>query len=130
MRISDWSSDVCSSELCKVIGLSVDPVGDHDRWLADIKDATGGEVRYPIIGDHDLNVAKLYGMLPAGEAGTSEGRTAATNQTVRTVFLIGPHNPIKAMLDRKSIVCGKGVSVRVDLGVLPTLTTQKHHKPN
>src|SRR3546814_5837877 len=94
MRISDWSSDVCSSDLekrnCKIIGLSVDPVGDHDRWLADIKDATGGEVRYPIIGDHDLNVAKLYGMLPAGEAGTSEGRTAATNQTVRTVFLIGP----------------------------------------
>src|SRR3546814_20704255 len=77
MRISDWSSDVCSS---------------------DLKDATGGEVRYPIIGDHDLNVAKLYGMLPAGEAGTSEGRTAATNQTVRTVFLIGPDKLIKALL--------------------------------
>src|SRR3546814_6154582 len=94
MRISDWSSDVCSSDLekrnCKIIGLSVDPVGDHDRWLADIKDATGGEVRYPIIGDHDLNVAKLYGMISAGEAGTPEGRTEATNQTVRTDLLIRP----------------------------------------
>jgi len=83
---------------CKVIGLSVDPVGDHGRWLSDIKKATGGEVTYPIIGDHDLNVAKLYGMLPADAGTTAEGRTAATNQTVRTVFLIGPDKLIKAML--------------------------------
>ena len=83
---------------CKVIGLSVDPVGDHGRWLSDIKKATGGEVTYPIIGDHDLNVAKLYGMLPADARTTAEGRTAATNQTVRTVFLIGPDKLIKAML--------------------------------
>jgi thioredoxin-dependent peroxiredoxin len=83
---------------CKVIGLSVDPIGDHERWLADIKMATGGEVTYPIIGDHDLNVAKLYGMLPADAGETSEGRTAATNHTVRTVFLIGPDKLIKAML--------------------------------
>ena len=83
---------------CKVIGLSVDPVGDHGRWLSDIKKATGGEVTYPIIGDHDLNVAKLYGMLPADAGTTAEGRTAATNQTVRTVFLIGPDKVIKAML--------------------------------
>jgi alkyl hydroperoxide reductase subunit AhpC len=83
---------------CKVIGLSVDPVGDHGRWLSDIKKATGGEVTYPIIGDHDLNVAKLYGMLPADAGTTAAGRTAATNQTVRTVFLIGPDKLIKAML--------------------------------
>ena len=83
---------------CKVIGLSVDPVGDHGRWLSDIKKATGGEVTYPIIGDHDLNVAKLYGMLPADAGTTAEGRTAATNQTVRTVFLIGPDKLIRAML--------------------------------
>jgi alkyl hydroperoxide reductase subunit AhpC len=82
----------------KVIGLSVDQVGDHGRWLADIKAATGGDVQYPLIGDHDLNVAKLYNMLPADAGETAEGRTAATNATVRTVFLIGPDKLIKAML--------------------------------
>lgn len=82
----------------KVIGLSVDPVGDHERWLGDIKDATGGEVKYPIIGDHDLKVSKLYDMLPADAGSTSQGRTAATNQTVRTVFVIGPDKLIKATL--------------------------------
>ena len=82
----------------KVIGLSVDPVGDHDRWKKDIRDVTGGDVQYPMIGDHDLKVAKLYDMLPADTAGTSEGRTAATNATVRTVFVIGPDKLIKATL--------------------------------
>jgi thioredoxin-dependent peroxiredoxin len=82
----------------KVIGLSVDPVGSHEKWLADIRDATGGDVRYPLIGDSDLAVAKLYDMLPADAGDTSEGRTAATNQTVRTVYLIGPDKLIKAML--------------------------------
>jgi alkyl hydroperoxide reductase subunit AhpC len=83
---------------CKIIGLSVDPVDDHERWLSDITDATGGKVKYPLIGDGDLAVAKLYDMLP-GDAGTSsQGRTAATNQTVRTVYLIGPDKLIKAML--------------------------------
>jgi alkyl hydroperoxide reductase subunit AhpC len=82
----------------KVIGLSVDPVGDHGRWLGDIKAATGGDVQYPLIGDNDLHVAKLYNMLPADAGETSEGRTAATNATVRTVFLIGPDKLIKAML--------------------------------
>jgi thioredoxin-dependent peroxiredoxin len=82
----------------KVIGLSVDPVGDHDRWKKDIRDVTGGDVQYPMIGDHDLKVAKLYDMLPADTAGTSEGRTAATNATVRTVFIIGPDKLIKATL--------------------------------
>jgi thioredoxin-dependent peroxiredoxin len=83
---------------CKVIGLSVDPVTDHQRWLNDIRDVTGGTVSYPLIGDSDLNVAKLYDMLPADAGATSEGRTAATNHTVRTVYLIGPDKLIKAML--------------------------------
>lgn len=83
---------------CKVIGLSVDPVTDHERWLADIKDVTGVAVDYPLIGDDDLAVAKLYDMLPADAGTTSQGRTAATNQTVRTVYLIGPDRLIKAML--------------------------------
>lgn len=87
-----------TSRNCKVIGLSVDPVGDHDRWLSDIKAATGGEVTYPIIGDSDLKVAQAYEMLPADAGDSSEGRTAADNQTVRTVYLIGPDKIIKAML--------------------------------
>jgi len=82
----------------KIIGISVDPVGDHDRWKKDIRDVTGGDVQYPMIGDHDLKVAKLYDMLPADTTGTSEGRTAATNATVRTVFIIGPDKLIKATL--------------------------------
>lgn len=82
----------------KVIGLSVDPVTDHERWLGDIKDATGGEVKYPLIGDHDLNVAKLYQMLPGDAGNSSQGRTAATNQTVRTVYIIGPDKLVKAAL--------------------------------
>lgn len=83
---------------CKVIGLSVDPVDDHERWLQDIKDVTGGTVNYPLIGDSDLAVAKLYDMLPADAGTSSAGRTAATNQTVRTVYLIGPDKLVKAML--------------------------------
>lgn len=82
----------------KVIGLSVDPVGDHERWLSDITDVTGGVVKYPMIGDHDLKVAKLYDMLPADAGDTAQGRTAATNATVRTVYVIGPDKLIKAML--------------------------------
>ncbi len=82
----------------KVIGLSVDPVGDHERWLSDITDVTGGVGKYPMIGDHDLKVAKLYDMLPADAGDTAQGRTAATNATVRTVYVIGPDKLIKAML--------------------------------
>jgi len=82
----------------KVIGLSVDPVGDHDRWRGDIREVTGGDVQYPMIGDSDLKVAKLYDMLPADAGDTSVGRTAATNQTVRTVFIVGPDKLIKATL--------------------------------
>ena len=83
---------------CKLIGLSVDPVENHDKWAADIEETQGSAVKYPMIGDTDLAVAKLYNMLPADEAGTSEGRTAATNATVRAVFIIGPDKRIKLML--------------------------------
>jgi alkyl hydroperoxide reductase subunit AhpC len=82
----------------KLIGLSVDPVDNHQKWQKDIEETQGATVKYPMIGDNDLAVAKLYNMLPAEEAGTSEGRTAATNQTVRTVFVIGPDKKIKMML--------------------------------
>jgi len=82
----------------KIIGLSVDKVGDHQGWAQDIKDVTGNEVNFPMIGDHDLKVAKLYNMLPANAGETSEGRTAANNATVRTVYIVGPDKLIKAML--------------------------------
>ncbi len=82
----------------KIIGLSVDPVEDHHRWLEDVNRVGGCEVDYPIIADHDLHIAKLYDMLPAEEQGTAQGRTPVHNQTVRTVFIIGPDKQIKAML--------------------------------
>ena len=82
----------------KLIGLSVDPVENHARWAADIEETQGHAVKYPMIGDTDLAVAKLYNMLPAEEPGTSEGRTAATNATVRSVFVIGPDKKIKLMM--------------------------------
>jgi alkyl hydroperoxide reductase subunit AhpC len=82
----------------RVIGLSVDPVEDHNRWLEDVNRVGGCTVRYPLIADPDLAVAKLYGMLPEDSGDTSEGRTAAANQTVRTVYIIGPDKRIKAML--------------------------------
>ena len=83
---------------CKIIGLSVDPVDNHEKWAKDIEETQGSKVNYPMIGDSDLKVAKLYNMLPADESGTSEGRTAATNATVRSVFIIGPDKKIKLML--------------------------------
>ena len=82
----------------KVIGLSVDPVENHARWSTDIADATGHAPNYPMIGDTDLAVAKLYDMLPAATAGTAEGRTAADNMTVRNVFVIGPDKKIKLII--------------------------------
>jgi thioredoxin-dependent peroxiredoxin len=82
----------------KLIGLSIDPVDSHGKWASDIEETQGAKVKYPIIGDTDLSVAKLYNMLPADEAGTSDGRTAATNATVRSVFIIGPDKKIKLML--------------------------------
>jgi thioredoxin-dependent peroxiredoxin len=126
IRFHDWLGDswgvlfshpkdftpVCTTELgylaklqpefdkrnTKIIGLSVDPVEDHNRWLKDVEGHGGAKVHYPIIADHDLNVAKKYDMLEADAGDTSQGRTAATNQTVRTVFIIGPDKLIKAML--------------------------------
>jgi alkyl hydroperoxide reductase subunit AhpC len=125
IRFHDWIGDqwailfshpkdftpVCTTELgymakiepeftkrnAKLIGLSVDPVGRHQEWLRDIEETQGAKVRYPLIGDSDLKVAKLYNMLPAEEA-PSDARTAATNATVRSVFIIGPDKKIKLML--------------------------------
>ena len=82
----------------KVLGLSVDPVDNHTKWAADIKETQGIAPNYPMIGDTDLKVSKLYGMLPADTEGTSEGRTPATNATVRNVFIIGPDKRIKLLL--------------------------------
>ncbi len=83
---------------CKVIGLSIDSVDDHEAWLKDIEETQGHAVNYPLIGDTDLKVAKLYDMLPDDAGDSSAGRTAADNATARTVFLIGPDKKIKAML--------------------------------
>jgi len=125
IRFHDWIGDswaclfshpkdftpVCTTELgymakiepeftkrnTKLIGLSVDPVGRHAEWSRDIEETQGAKVTYPMIGDADLNVAKLYNMLPADEVG-ADGRTAANNATVRSVFVIGPDKKIKLML--------------------------------
>src|SRR3954471_18471896 len=82
----------------KILGLSVDPVEHHAKWAADIKETQGFAPNYPMIGDPELKIAKLYGMLPASETGTAAGRTAANNATVRTVFIIGPDKKIKLHL--------------------------------
>jgi alkyl hydroperoxide reductase subunit AhpC len=83
---------------CKIIGLSVDPVGNHAKWSKDIEETQGHAVNYPLIGDPELKVAKAYDMLPAEAGNTAEGRTPADNATVRSVFVIGPDKKIKAML--------------------------------
>lgn len=126
IRFHDWIGDgwavlfshpkdftpVCTTELgylarlqpeferrgVKIIGLSVDPVDRHAAWADDIAETQGATVGYPIIGDTDLNVAKLYDMLPEDEPGSADGRTAADNATVRAVFIIGPDKKIKAQL--------------------------------
>ncbi len=126
LRFHDWIGDswavlfshpkdftpVCTTELgymarmkpefdkrnTKIIGLSVDPVDDHARWANDIKETQGHAPNYPMIGDSDLNVAKLYDMLPASLPGSSQGRTAADNMTVRNVFVVGPDKKIKLIL--------------------------------
>lgn len=82
----------------KILGLSVDPVADHARWADDIRDVTGYAPNYPLIGDKELKVAKLFGMLPADAGNSSEGRTAANNQTVRSVFVIDPSKKIRLIL--------------------------------
>jgi len=83
---------------CKIIGLSVDPVGNHSKWASDIEETQGHAVHFPMIGDTTLAIAKLYDMLPADAGETSEGRTAATNATVRTVFVIDPNKKVRLML--------------------------------
>src|SRR5258706_2033127 len=126
IRFHDWIGDswavlfshpkdftpVCTTELgymarlkpefdkrrTKVIGLSVDPVGNHAKWAEDIRETQGHAPNFPMIGDTTLAVSKLYGMLPADLEGTCDGRTAADNQTVRTVFVIGPDKKIKLMI--------------------------------
>jgi thioredoxin-dependent peroxiredoxin len=82
----------------KIIGLSVDAIGDHERWARDIEETQGYAPNYPIIGDADFNVAKLYGMLPADTSGEAKSRTPADNQTVRNVFVIGPDKKVKLIL--------------------------------
>ncbi|MEO6198970.1 MAG: peroxiredoxin [Sphingomicrobium sp.] len=126
IRFHDWIGDkfailfshpkaftpVCTTELgymagladefakrgTNIIGLSVDSTEDNKRWLPDIEEVSGNKVDYPVIGDSDLNVAKLYNMLPADAGDSAEGRTAANNATVRTVYIIGPDKKIRAML--------------------------------
>ena len=82
----------------KIIGLSIDPINDHKQWLADVEEVGNTVVNYPVIADTDLKVAKLYNMFPADETGSAEGRTAMTNATVRSVFVIGPDKNIKLMI--------------------------------
>jgi alkyl hydroperoxide reductase subunit AhpC len=126
IRFYDWVGDswcvifshpkdftpVCTTELgymakikpefdkrnCKILGLSVDSVDDHKRWSKDIEEVMGAKPEYPMIGDGDLKIAKLYGMLPAGAGDTAKGRTAADNATVRNVYIIGPDKKVKLMI--------------------------------
>jgi alkyl hydroperoxide reductase subunit AhpC len=126
IRFHDWIGDayailfshpkdftpVCTTELgymaklkpefdrrnTRLIGLSVDPVDSHEKWAKDIEETQGQAPNYPLIGDPELSVAKLYDMLPAGAGTTSEGRTPTDNLTVRSVFIVGPDKKIKAML--------------------------------
>ena len=126
IRFHDWVGDswavlfshpkdftpVCTTELgymarikpefdmrhVKIIGLSIDSTGDHAKWAADIAETQGSAPNYPIIGDDDFNVAKLYGMLPASASGDARARTPADNQTVRNVFVIGPDRKVKLIL--------------------------------
>jgi len=110
---------------CKIIGLSVDPVANHSRWANDIHETQGHAVNYPMIGDPELKVAKLYDMLPASSGSTSEGRTAADNATVRTVFVIGPDKKIKLML---SYPMSTGRNFDEVLRVLDSIQLTAKHK--
>ena len=82
----------------KIIGLSIDPLDDHQKWLKDVEEVGKTSVRYPVIADTSLEIAKLYNMFPADESGTAQGRTAMTNATVRSIFIIGPAKNIKLMM--------------------------------
>src|SRR5487761_990164 len=109
----------------KIIGLSVDPVSNHTKWAADIEKTQGHRVNYPMIGDPELKIAKLYDMLPADAGNTSEGRTPATNATVRTVFVIGPDKKIKLML---SYPMSTGRNFDEVLRVLDSIQLTAKHK--
>lgn len=109
----------------KIIGLSVDPVDNHAQWAADIEETQGFMPNYPMIGDTDLEVAKLYGMLPAGAGETSEGRTAVDNQTVRTVFVIAPDKSIKLMI---SYPMSTGRNFNEILRVIDSMQLTAKHK--
>jgi len=110
---------------CRIIGLSVDPVQDHERWAKDIEEVTGHAVGYPMIGDADLKVAKLYGMLPEDAGNTAAGRTAADNQTVRNVLVIAPDKSIKAMI---SYPMSTGRNFHEILRLLDSLQLTAQHK--
>jgi alkyl hydroperoxide reductase subunit AhpC len=110
---------------CKIIGLSVDPVTQHSKWAADIEATQGHKVNYPMIGDPQLKVAKQYDMLPAESGDTCEGRTAANNATVRTVFIVGPDKKIKLML---SYPMSTGRNFDEVLRVLDSIQLTAKHK--
>ena len=109
----------------KIIALSVDPVSDHKKWSADIEETQGHKVNYPMIGDPELRIAKLYGMLPAESGNTSAGRTPADNATVRTVFVIGPDKKIKLQL---SYPMSTGRNFDEVLRVLDSIQLTAKHK--
>jgi thioredoxin-dependent peroxiredoxin len=109
----------------KILGLSVDPVSDHAKWAQDIEDVTGHAPNYPLVGDHDLQVAKLYGMLPADAGNTSQGRTAATNQTVRSVFVVDPNKKIRLLL---TYPMATGRNFQEILRVIDSLQLTDKHK--
>ncbi len=110
---------------CRILGLSVDPVADHERWALDIEETTGTAPNYPLIGDTELRIAKLYGMLPAETAGGATGRTAADNATVRSVFIIGPDRQIKLIL---TYPMSTGRNFDEILRVLDSLQLTARHK--
>ncbi len=110
---------------CKIIGLSVDPVESHLKWEKDIEETQGAAVTYPMIGDTDLAVAKLYDMLPAEEGDSCEGRTAVNNQTVRSVFVVGPDKKIKLQLTYPMTT---GRNFNEILRVLDSLQLTSEHK--
>jgi alkyl hydroperoxide reductase subunit AhpC len=110
---------------CKIIGLSVDPVAKHAKWAVDIEETQGSKVNYPMIGDTNLNVSKMYGMLPAEARETCEGRTAVDNATVRTVFIVGPDKKIKLML---SYPMSTGRNFDEVLRVLDSMQLTAKHK--
>lgn len=109
----------------KIIGLSIDPVDRHEGWAKDIAETQGTAPNFPMIGDHDLKVAKLYGMLPAGAGETCEGRTAADNATVRNVYVIGPDKKIKLVL---SYPMSTGRNFDEVLRVIDSLQLTAKHK--